>query len=131
MKHLAEEMKAGLSREEYVQSRLAAYASANGARIVRRMLDSAVKVAHNAACVDCLREDVVDGQAQPKDERYLLRHTPSGWKIMSVQSRPLPPSALRSVRKRPPPHRRRLPQITVFGGTTAFFGITTIPSRMA
>jgi len=90
---LAEEMKSGLSREEYVQSRLAAYTNANGARIVRRMLDSAVKVAHNAACVDCLREDIVEGQAQPKDERYLLRHTPSGWKIMSVQSRPLPPSA--------------------------------------
>jgi hypothetical protein len=41
------------------------------------------------ATVACLREDVVKGAKRPKDERYTLRKTPRGWKIMSVRSRPI------------------------------------------
>jgi CheY-like chemotaxis protein len=86
---LAEEMLGGLTRDEYIARRLKAYTEAGGDRTEQRVLDLFVKISHVMAAVDCLREDRIGGKAIPRDERYMLRKTMDGWKIVSVRSRPL------------------------------------------
>ena len=41
------------------------------------------------ATVACLRDDTIRGNSHRKDERYTLKKTPTGWKIMNVRSRPM------------------------------------------
>ncbi len=86
---LAEEMHGGLSREDYVARRLKAYNEAGPQRVQQRVLDCFVKISHVMAAVDCLREDHLGPKVITKDERYLLRKTSDGWKIVSVRSKPI------------------------------------------
>jgi DNA-binding response OmpR family regulator len=86
---LADEMLGGVSREEYIQRRKQLFADMDGSGVEQNVLDTDVRITHNMATVACLREDVVKGAKRPKDERYTLRKTPRGWKIMSVRSRPI------------------------------------------
>ncbi|MGB9692075.1 MAG: response regulator transcription factor [Candidatus Sumerlaeaceae bacterium] len=86
---LAEEMRAGLSRDDYIVRRRKAYEERSGQKIQQHVLDLHVKISHVMAAVDCLREDRVGTQVIAKDERYMLRKTMNGWKIVSVRSRPI------------------------------------------
>lgn len=86
---LAEEMRGGLTKDEYVASRLQTYEQAKGRRAEQRALDLVVKVSHMVAAVDCLREDRFGNEVVARDERYMLRKTMDGWKIVSVRSRPI------------------------------------------
>ena len=86
---LGEEMLGGVTRQEYVARRLQLYADEAGDGTRCRVLDMDVDVHGQMATVACLREDVVNGVPRRKDERYTLRNTRNGWKIISVRSRPL------------------------------------------
>lgn len=86
---LAEEMRGGLSREDYIARRTKAYREGGGAKCKQRVLDLHVKISHVMAAVDCLREDCIGTKVVAKDERYMLRKTMDGWKIVSVRSRPI------------------------------------------
>lgn len=86
---LSDEMLGGLSRAEYVQRRAQLYADEHGEKATHHVLDMAVNVTHNLATVACLREDMVRGIPHRKEERYTLRKTPNGWKIIAVKSRPI------------------------------------------
>lgn len=88
-KALGEEMTGGLSCGEYVQRRAQLYSDENGDATQHRILDTDVQVSHNAATVACLREDMVKGSPRRKDERYTLKKTANGWKIISMKSRPI------------------------------------------
>ncbi|MCX7624729.1 MAG: response regulator [Candidatus Sumerlaeaceae bacterium] len=90
---LAEEMRGGATKEEYMARRLKAYTEMGGQRTEQRVLDVYEKISHMMAAVDCLREDRVGGQVIAKDERYMLRKTADGWKIVSVRSRPISKSS--------------------------------------
>ena len=86
---LGEEMLGGVTRQEYVARRLQLYADEVGDNTRCHVLDMDVDVHGKMATVACLREDVVNGVPRRKDERYTLRDTRNGWKIISVRSRPL------------------------------------------
>ena len=86
---LGDEMLGGLSQEDYVQRRAQLYADEHGEEIICAVLDCDVKISHNMATVACLREDMVRGVPHRKDERYTLKKTRDGWKIVSVRSRPM------------------------------------------
>ena len=86
---LASEMLGGLSRKEYVERRLQLYADEHGEQTQCRVIDLDTEIRSQMANVSCLREDNVKGVPKRKDERYTLRNTPHGWKIISVRSRPL------------------------------------------
>ncbi|MEI7635455.1 MAG: response regulator [bacterium] len=86
---LGEEMLGGVGREEYVRRRAQLYADEQGENTTRKALDVYVNISHNVAKVDCLREDATSGVARAKDERYALKKTPGGWKIISVRSDPI------------------------------------------
>jgi len=86
---LGDEMLGGIGREEYVMRRAQLYADEQGQNTTHKVLDIYAEVSHNAATVDCLREDTTLGVAHAKDERYVLKKTPEGWKIISVRSEPI------------------------------------------
>lgn len=86
---LAEEMLGDVQRDEYVARRQRAYEEAGEQRPQQIVLDLFSKVSHLMAAVDCLREDRIGDMKIAKDERYLLRKTADGWKIVSVRSRPI------------------------------------------
>jgi DNA-binding response OmpR family regulator len=86
---LGDEMLGEVTREEYVQRRAQLYADENGDRITQHVLDTDVKISRNVAAVACLREDSVNGAPRRKDERYTLKKTTEGWKIVGMKSRPL------------------------------------------
>lgn len=83
------EMIGGLSREDYIQRRTHVYAQERGDMVHHRVLDTDTKISNNMASVACLREDIINGIPRPKDERYVLKKTNQGWKIVSVKSRPI------------------------------------------
>ena len=86
---LGSEMLGGLARKEYVERRLQLYADEHGDETQCHVIDIDSEIRSQMANVSCLREDNVKGVPKRKDERYTLRHTPHGWKIISVRSRPL------------------------------------------
>lgn len=88
-KSLGEEMLGGVSIEDYVQRRAQLYADEHGENVEQKVLDSDVKITHNVATVAVLREDMINGVPKRKDERYTLKRTQDGWKIIGVRSRPL------------------------------------------
>ncbi len=83
------EMHGGLSQNDYVQRRLQLYADEHGDLTQCHVIDIDGEIRNQMANVSCLREDTVKGVPKRKDERYTLRHTPHGWKIINVRSRPL------------------------------------------
>jgi len=86
---LADEMIGGISRDEYINRRMRVFQAAASNRHEQHVLDLFVKVSHMMAAVDCLREDITGGTRVAKHERYLLRKTSDGWKIVSVRSKPI------------------------------------------
>ncbi|MEO7676275.1 MAG: hypothetical protein ABIV39_05870, partial [Verrucomicrobiota bacterium] len=86
---LGDEMLGGLSREDYVGRRAQLYADEHGDKVTNKVLDTDTKISHNIATVACLREDTTNGVPRAKDERYTLKKTTAGWKIIAVRSRPI------------------------------------------
>jgi CheY-like chemotaxis protein len=86
---LGDEMLGGLSLTDYIARRAQLYADEHGDEVKHHVLDTAVKVSHNLATVACLREDMVHGIPKRKDERYTLKKSAGGWKIIGVKSRPI------------------------------------------
>jgi hypothetical protein len=82
-------MLGGVSQEEYIRRRRALYEDEGGNATEHRVLDTDIKLSHNVATVACLREDTVRGTPRRKDERYTLKRTAKGWKIVAVRSRPI------------------------------------------
>lgn len=86
---LAEEMTGGLTMGDYVQRRAQLYSDEDGTNTEHHVLDAEESISHNVATVACLREDLVKNSPRRKDERYTLKKTPHGWKIIAVRSRPI------------------------------------------
>ena len=86
---LGDEMLGGVSVQDYVQRRMQLYQDEHGDKVRHQVLDTDTKISHNLATVAVLREDDVRGTPRVKDERYTLKKTTSGWKIISVRSRPM------------------------------------------
>lgn len=89
---LSEEMLGGLDRAQYAARRSTLWHEEGDAR-ARRVAGTVTlgKVTGNVASVQAMREDI-DAAGRPmerKDERFTLRRTSSGWKIVNVRSRPL------------------------------------------
>ncbi len=84
---LGEEMLHGLGKNEYIHRRMQSYADDKGA--TRHQVSDAetLKTGELTATVACLRDDVVGGAPSRKDERYTLKKTPAGWRIVNVRSR--------------------------------------------
>jgi DNA-binding response OmpR family regulator len=84
---LADEMLGGLSRQDYVQRRMQLF-SEDAGDTQHQVIDAeTLKQSNNVATVACLRDDTVRGASRRKDERYTLRNTSGGWKIVNVRSR--------------------------------------------
>ncbi len=84
---LGEEMLGGLSRTEYIGRRSSSFAEDAG-QTRHQVIDAeAITVSNNVATVACLRDDEVRGTSKRKDERYTLKKTSQGWKIVNVRSR--------------------------------------------
>jgi DNA-binding response OmpR family regulator len=86
---LAQEMQGNISLKDYMTRRKQFYLDSEGKRRSQKL----VKVlettqSHNAAKVVCVREDTLDSLSKQKQETYVLRKTDSGWKIISVRSKP-------------------------------------------
>lgn len=88
---LGDEMLGGLPRAEYAQRRKQVFTEEGGAATRHEALDvTLVRETNNVATVACLREDTIrGGRVERKDERYTLKRTSDGWKIVNVRSRPL------------------------------------------
>ncbi len=87
---LSEEMLGGLNRGQYVQRRSQVYKEEDGVSLRQEALDvTVVREMGNVSTVACLREDTRNGRVERKDERYTLKRTATGWKIVNVRSRPL------------------------------------------
>jgi hypothetical protein len=84
---LADEMLGGVSRQDYVQRRMQLFADDGGSTIHQVIDAETLKQSNNVATVACLRDDTVRGASRRKDERYTLRNTAGGWKIVNVRSR--------------------------------------------
>lgn len=84
---LGEEMLGGLSKQEYVQRRVQMFADDAGATKHQVIDAETLKTSSNVATVACLRDDTVRGASRRKDERYTLKKTADGWKIVNVRSR--------------------------------------------
>lgn len=84
---LSDEMLGGLSRTEYIQRRARSFAE-EGAVVRHQVIDAEpLTISNNVATVACLRDDEVRGTSRRKDERYTLKKTNQGWKIVNVRSR--------------------------------------------
>ncbi len=87
---LAEEMLGGLDRREYAQRRSQLYVDEGGTATKHEVLDvTVVREQENVATIACLREDTKGNRIERKDERYTLKRTSTGWKIVNVRSRPM------------------------------------------
>jgi hypothetical protein len=86
---LGDEMLGGLTCQEYVARRAQLYADEKGDTVKCRVLDMDVEIRGQLATVACLREDMAQDSPRRKDERYTLRRTPTGWKIVTMRSRPM------------------------------------------
>lgn len=86
---LAEEMTYGLSMSEWSMRRLQSFKEDNGSTTHQIVDCETMDSSAVTATVACLREDTLRGNTHRKDERYTLKKTPSGWKIMNVRSRPM------------------------------------------
>jgi DNA-binding response OmpR family regulator len=84
---LGDEMLGGLSKPDYVQRRAQMFADDAG-ETQHQVIDAeTLKMSNNVATVACLRDDKVRGASRRKDERYTLKKTGQGWKIVNVRSR--------------------------------------------
>jgi CheY-like chemotaxis protein len=86
---LSSEMLHGLSRADYISRRQQSFA--DDANATRHQAIDIQMISGNdlAATVACLRDDIIRGVSHRKDERYTLKKTPEGWKIVNVRSRVL------------------------------------------
>lgn len=86
---LAEEMTYGLSMSEWSMRRLQSFKE-DGGSTTHQIIDcECMNSSDVTATVACLRDDTIRGNSHRKDERYTLKKTPTGWKIMNVRSRPM------------------------------------------
>lgn len=86
---LADEMTHGLGKNEYIKRRMQSYADDKGATQHQVIDVDLLKSSDMVATVACLRDDTVAGEPHRKDERYTLKKTPKGWRIVNVRSRAL------------------------------------------
>lgn len=86
---LGEEMTHGLGKNEYIQRRMQSYADDKGATRHQVIDCETLKTSDITATVACLRDDTVSGSPSRKDERYTLKKTAKGWRIVNVRSRVL------------------------------------------
>lgn len=86
---LGDEMTHGLGKNEYIQRRLQSYADDRGTTQHQVIDAETLKKGELTATVACLRDDSTSGGPSRKDERYTLKKTASGWKIVNVRSRSL------------------------------------------
>jgi DNA-binding response OmpR family regulator len=85
---LGEEMQFGLTSEQYVSRRFAAYQHGDGASLTQHYLETvSTQIDHKAATVVCLRENRKGKFIDKKQESYILRQAPQGWKIIKVSTR--------------------------------------------
>lgn len=84
---LGEEMLHGLGKNEYIHRRMQSFADDKGATRHQVIDAEVLKSGELTATVACLRDDTVSGTPSRKDERYTLKKTPNGWKIVNVRSR--------------------------------------------
>lgn len=86
---LAEEMRGNVSLKDYMTRRKQFYLDSNGKQRSQKLLKVLETTqSHNAAKVVCVREDTVNSLSKKREETYVLRKTDSGWKIISVRSKP-------------------------------------------
>jgi CheY-like chemotaxis protein len=86
---LGDEMLYGLGKNEYIQRRMQSYADDKGVTRHQVIDAETLKTGDATATVACLRDDSTPGGPSRKDERYTLKKTPAGWKIVNVRSRAL------------------------------------------
>jgi len=86
---LGEEMLHGLGKNEYIHRRMQSFADDKGATKHQVIDAEPLKTGELTATVACLRDDTVSGASHRKDERYTLKKTLNGWKIVNVRSRAL------------------------------------------
>lgn len=86
---LSEEMLYGLGKNEYIQRRMQSFADDKGETRHQVIDVETLKVGDVTATVACLRDDTTSSGSSRKDERYTLKKTPAGWKIVNVRSRSL------------------------------------------
>lgn len=86
---LGQEMLHGLGKNEYIHRRMQSFADDKGATRHQVIDAETLKSGELTATVACLRDDTVAGSPNRKDERYTLKKTPEGWKIVNVRSRAL------------------------------------------
>lgn len=86
---LGDEMLHGLGKREYAERRAQTYADEKGDSTTHAVLESDCQISGNLAAVQILREDMDGGLPKRKDERYTLKRTHEGWKIVAVRSRPV------------------------------------------
>lgn len=86
---LGEEMLNGLGKNEYIHRRMQSYADDKGTTRHQVIDAEALKTGDTTATVACLRDDTMGGESNRKDERYTLKKTQKGWKIVNVRSRAL------------------------------------------
>ncbi len=84
---LGEEMLHGLGKNEYIHRRMQSYADDKGTTRHQVIDAETLKTGDATATVACLRDDTVNGEGVRKDERYTLKKTPAGWRIVNVRSR--------------------------------------------
>lgn len=84
---LGEEMLHGLGKNEYIHRRMQSFADDKGATRHQVIDAETLKTGDATATVACLRDDTVSGTPSRKDERYTLKKTPDGWRIVNVRSR--------------------------------------------
>lgn len=87
---LGEEMRGPIKLRDYVGRRRQRYRDEEGQRKKQKCEEILEATqSRNAARVVCLRTDVKDERiTQKKQEAYVLRKSPNGWKIIAVRSKP-------------------------------------------
>ena len=86
---LGQEMLHGLGKNEYIKRRMQSYADDKGSTKHNVIDAETLKTGEATATVACLRDDIVSGTPSRKDERYTLKKTDAGWRIVNVRSRAL------------------------------------------
>lgn len=85
---LGDELHFSLSREQYISRRMAAYRHSDSASLTQHYIKTiSAQIDHKAATVVCLRENHKGQLIDKKQETYILRQAPRGWKIIKVTSR--------------------------------------------
>ncbi len=86
---LGEEMLHGLGKNQYIERRMQSYADDRGVTRHQVVDAETLKRGEITATVACLRDDTTPEGQSRKDERYTLKKTQGGWKIINVRSRSL------------------------------------------